>query len=550
MPVTAQDLLRMADEPAADPRDVAVQPRAEQPGRGFGTLQEPEPSPARAMADAFAEATPGPQAVKGFVRGAVERVAEPVGRLAGAAGHLSATGELPPEQSAVGLVGDVMEAGYAIHPETRLLAAGGAAVQGIAEQLGLTQNSARMLSIAAETGLGARSFLRAGKVPAREGAKLLERGGELRRPVTPTGMAQLTMPERVGADLAGTARKTLINNKRVLGQALDKLEPEIVRTTPEIAANSPGYRKLADALSMIEERQVKFPGDIGAGLNGIATRIANGEPVATADVMKLRTRLRQLTTFKDSADPDMALAAKNAGAVRKTITDAVEASIPDEHLLGRWVEARTAYNTQYATPWRNLRSIVKRDVTPQQAFNRVFNPNDMHTFRALTNVVGQSPAIRGKLQMGFLESLADATQGFEQAEQAHNAFNTMRPALAASGVFSHKELEALELFMRRRELPNLMEKVKSVLDAPLTVKGTGVGTALGFFAMHNPVLGISAMIGSGALPQLRRIAVLPAGSPAARRLAAQAVAKTAQFADALRKAEDPIPDDELGLDNE
>ena len=548
MPVTAQDLLRMADAPEAPPAQPAEP--VMKSGVGQASLRATPDDSASALADAFAEATPGPAALKGFVRGAAERVAEPVGRLAGAAGYLSATGELPPEQSALSVAGDVMQAGYAIHPETRLLAAGGAAVQGVGEQLGLSQNGARMLSIAAETGMGMRSFLRASKAPAVEGEALLARGAELKTPVTPTGTAQLTMPERVGADLAGAARSQLLSNKRAISATLANLEPQIVKSVPQIGPNSPGYAKLAETVQMIEERQVKFPGDVGSSLNDIAQKVANGQPVDTSDVMKLRTRLRQLTTFKDSADPDMALAAKNAGAVRKTITDAVEDSIPNQALAGQWVEARTAYNTQYATPWRNLRNIVKRDVTPQQAFNRVFNPNDMATFRALTDVVGQSPAIRGKLQMGFLESLSDATQGFEQAEQAHNAFNTMRPALAASGLFNHQELQALDIFLRRRELPTLMEKVKTVLDEPLTLKKGGVGTALGFFALHNPTLAVSAMIGAGALPQLRRIAVLPKGSPAARRLAALAVTKTAEFAQALRKSEDPTPVDDMGLDAE
>lgn len=549
MPVTAQDLLRMADEaPAAEPAQPA-EPVMKH-GVGQASLRATPDDSASALADAFAEATPGPKALKGFVRGAAERVAEPVGRLAGAAGYLSSTGELPPEQSPLSVAGDVMQAGYGLHPETRLLAAGGAAVQGIGEQLGLSQNSARMLSIAAETAGGMRNFLRASSVPAKEGEKLLASGAELRVPVTPTGAPQLTMPERVGADLAGQARRQLVANKNAISATLNSLEPQIVRSVPAITPNMPGYSRLSDAISEIDARQIKLPGDLAKGVNSIRQAILDGRPVPTSDVMQMRTRLRQLTTFKDSMDPDMALAAKNAGAIRKTITDAVETSIPDQALAGQWVEARTAYNTQYATPWRNLRNIVKRDVTPQQAFNRVFNPNDMNTFRAVTDVIGNSPAVRGKLRMGFLESLSDATQGFEQAEQAHNAFNTMRPALAASGLFDHKELEALDLFMRRRELPTLMEKVKTVLDAPLTLKKGGIGTALGFFALHNPTLAVSAMIGAGALPQLRRIAVLPKGSPAARRLALQAVAKTAEFAQALRKSEDPTPTDEMNIDNE
>jgi hypothetical protein len=545
MPVTAADLLKLADQPEARPAEPVMKS-----GVGQASLRATPDDTASSLANTLAEATPGPAGLKGFVRGAAERVAEPVGRLAGAAGYFSATGELPPEQSPLGLASDALQAGYAIHPETRLLAAGGAAIQGVGEQLGLTQNSARMLSIAAEAGVGVRGFLRAGKAAAGEGETLLERGGELRQPVTPTGAPQLTMPERVGADLAGTARRQLLTNKRTLSSAIDSIEGQIRGAMPSIGPDNPGYQRLSDALEQTTARQIKFPGDISTKLQEIQANIAAQQPVSTDDVMNLRTRLRQLTTFKDSSDPDMALAAKNAGAVRKTITDAVESGIPDEQLAARWVEARTAYNTQYATPWRNLRSIVKQDVTPQQAFNRVFNPNDMATFRSLTQVVGDSPAIRGKLQMGFLESLADATTGFQEAEKAHNAFNTMRPALAASGLFDHKELEALDLFMRRRELPNLIEKVGTVLDEPLTLKKGGVGTALGFFALHNPVLAVSAMVGAGALPQLRRLAVLPAGSPAARRLATVALAKTGQFAQALRKSQDPTPDDELGIDNE
>lgn len=553
MPITAQDLLRMADQaPAAQPQA----PQPAQPaepvmkhGIGQAELRSARPDSANALADAFAEAVPGPAALKGFVRGAAERVAEPVGRLAGAAGYASATGELPPESGPVSLAGDVLQTGYALHPETRLIAAGGAAVQGIAEQLGFTPNSARMLSIAAEAGTGMRGFLRAGTGAAAEGESLLKRGGELRVPVTPSGAPQLTMKERVGADLAGAARTTLVNNKRVLGNAMNRIENQIVGVMPSIQPGTQGYGRLADALATVDDRQIKFPADATSKLEQMRSNIAAGMPISTGDVMDLRTRLRQLTTFKDSADPDMAIAAKNAGAVRRTITDAVEADLPPD-VAGRWVEARTAYNSQYATPWRNLRSVVKRDVTPMQAFNRVFNPNDQATFRALVDVVGNSPAVRGKLQMGFLETLAQGTDGFQQAEAAHKTFNQMRPALAASGLFDRKELETLDLFLRRRELPTLMEKVRTVLDEPLTLKKGGVGTALGFFALHNPALAVTAMVGAGALPQLRRLAVLPAGSPAARRLATMALAKADQFAKALSKSEDPTPDDDMNIEAE
>lgn len=548
MPITAQDLLRLADQPEGEP----AQPAEPVMRAGVPTeLTAPKPTAAQTMADAWAEATPGPQAVKGFVRGAVERVAEPVGRLAGAAGYASATGELPPESSALSLAGDALSAGYAIHPDTRLMAMGGAAVEGIGEQLGLSQNSARMLSIAAEAGMGMRSFIRAGKVPAAEGEKLLAGAKGLRAEVDPVvGLTQLTYPERIGGELAGEARRTLLARKQGISKTIEGLENNIVRTMPRIDPQSPGYVRLGDSLAEIGNRQIKFPADIKESFGKIGNDLMMGNPVDTGEVMRLRTRLRQLTTFKDSADPDLALAGKNAGAVRRTITDALEASIPDQGLAGQWVEARTAYNTQYATPWRNLRSVIKRDVTPQQAFNRVFNPNDMHTFRALADTLPQSPAMRGKLQMGFLESLSDATEGFQQAEQAHNAFKTMRPSLAASGLFNHKELETLDLFLRRRELPNLLEKVHQVLDSPLTLKKGGVGTALGFYALHNPVLAFSAMVGSGSLPMMRRLMVLPANSPAARRLAMVAVAKTEQFARALSQNEDTTPDDTLGIDGE
>jgi len=521
---TANDpaqIAQLVEEAQGQARGTAEQQaQAEASTTTTPTSETPGALPAHALSAAFAAQVPT-QAGKAVVRAVGERTVDPAARLA-----------LGQSGGALRAAGDVAQVvGSAAMPGVAALGAG---VQALTDVVTDDANFARKLASITEFAGSAGQVLLKGASASRQGAKLVRGAGKLME--TQPGAADLLPTERLSMNLVRGIRSTIGRSRKGLQQGLDAIDNE-ARGLPSIDRNSPGGVKFQEALAYIQDSELKLDSRSQALLGPLDP----DQPVPARVLVQLRKTLRDQMKFKNAADPDASANARKAAALRSKITDALESAMPDE-MLGRFREARTAYRSNVVEPMRALRTVLSENTTPAQAFKAVFQAGDPNTFRTIVRLSRDSSAVKGQLRIGYLDTIREATGNFQNAKATEEAFRASRPMLAATGLFSPEELSSLDVLLRRRALPNAIEALKSTFTTGGIMR-TGVGLSIAYSLKGGDISTLAtAAIAAGALPQLRRLAILPVGSSEGRKLAMQTVNQLVKFSRDLNSDKMVNPD--------
>lgn len=477
-----------------------------------------------------------PPALAGFVRGAAERVVEPVQDIANAAR----------QGQPLAAVGPALQLAQFTNPFGAAVAAGGTALQGIAEAAGVSQNSARYLAAGVETAASLLSFGKA-KMDLRAGRTMLGEASEM-------GGASggLLKKERVMESVRGEARTNLIARQKHWQGVLDKTEVEI-GSSGSIQPNTPTWHKLQETVNDFGEIMgTNVSKDTPASRVAAGLQSGNVDPF---DVVQLRRELSRKENYSaDLKSPDAAMNAKMIRTARTKLADVLEGAAPNTRVAADYAAARSRYAAEYAKPWRALEDVLNPNTSPVQAFGQVFNTGDLHTFRAVQGAVKANPAMAGKLRMGLIEGLGEASNGFHDAGAALDRLRNIRPALQTTGLFTPAELNSLEGVLRQKRIPTLMDGLRYAVSTPgragVTAGATGGSLALAHFMAVNPAAALGSVVAAGALPHLIRASIVPAGSPAMRNASMVIGSKVAQLARTLRHGEGPASPVEAGDSDE
>jgi hypothetical protein len=282
--------------------------------------------------------------------------------------------------------------------------------------------------------------------------------------------------------------------------------------------------------------------------------------VMTADVAKLRSDLAPVTQrpFVAAAggnDPSLAF----LRVFRNKLGDTLE-GVASPDLQFQYAQARDAYLNQVIRPSKVLHQILSQDTSPAVAYGKVFNFSganpDLETYRRLVQTIsagspGALPATTAKLRMGFMDTLAQATNNFSDARSTLNVFQAQRPVLAASGLFTPEELGQVEFWIRRGELPGLVQKAANVVSNHsrlATAVATGGAVALAEhapavvqLAQQHPIGLLGAILAGGGLKTLNTMRLLPLGHSSMAALGTQALGNIGRVAVSLRQGQHDEP---------
>ena len=543
-------------------------------GGGFGSLS----AAATPWSETAAEATPGP--LKGFVRGAMERTGDPLQRLynRGLRGVTTMPGQTLGDVASVGTALAASPLAVMGAPEAAVALAAGTGVQGIAEAVGASPNTARILGAVAEplAGLaagrvGVRGLEKTGEAIAREGAALR------RTPTATPGAPQLPPRAELGGELQTAVRSELSRQKRIIGSDIGRLETQIVQASPTIEGAHPAYAKIASEVATLEERGITPPATAGKpsleAYGRIRDAVQAHEPVATADVATLRRGLipvlKQTYNPAGVNDPSTAF----LRVFRNRLGDALE-GVADQETQFKYATARDAYLNEVVRPEKILRSALSENTSPAAAYGKVFSPAmnagnpDLQTFHTLYRTLdaGKSPALTAKLRMGFMEKLAEMTNDFADPKRSAAVFQAQRPALAATGLFTDEELSHMGFWLRKGDMPSVVEKAVHAIGLGRFrrfAKGaaTGVGVvggaeaamhapAIAHLAMTHPVGLVAAAVGMGGVKAVRTLAAirqLPLGHSRLALLGTDLVADIGRTSQALSRGQHDGPSEDEGL---
>lgn len=533
MPTDPKEIIALANSSAAaattqpNPPPATVPNQESSPGpssvsSSTTTAQTPQPrtggSIQLGMADRLAARLP--PALQGFVRGAAERTVEP------AMGVINALSQGQPSAAA----GPAMQLGQLTNVPGIAAAGMGTALQGISEAAGMSQNSSKLLASLSELAVAGGTVLQ-GKMAMRGARGILTEAKGL-------GQAEggMLAKENLSEAVRGEARTVLTAAKTRWQDALNKAEVEIA-SRGAITPNTPTWHKLQETVN-------DFGDVMGAqSRNTPAGRIVDalnvGTDVSPYDVIQVRRDLAKQQQFgKDLQSSDAAVKQKMIGAVRTKLADVLEGAAPDTKTAADYAAARSGYGNEYARPWRNLKTVLDPNTSPTKAFDLVFNPDDLHTFRAMHGAIGANPTMAGKLRMGLVESLGDASNGFQDANSALKKLRDIRPALQTTGLYTSDELNSLDAVLRQKRIPTIMDGLRyaaSSVPRAGTIGGGSIG--LSYLLASHPTAALAATVAAGALPHVIRASIMPAGSPAMRNTAITIASQVSRLARTLKMGE-------------
>lgn len=490
---------------------------------------------AQALTASTARAADRTRAENPVANAARERVLDPLLRLNRPAGG-DLEGLFGPEAGALSNASDVLQLGSAAAAPA--LAAIGAGGQALGQTLGQSPTGAAITGGVMEliSGIGtvpfiSRSAKKAGEVlltdvPSRVARLQAARAARLPDDVT------LDSIETMGEELASALSQTFSRRSARLGAEFSDIEKVAVKNAPTILPASDGYTKLQDIIDYTNDSVAVFGGEGGATLKRIADAVTEGHPVSTAEIVRLRKGLKDLATRGRSNDPDVASNAKKAVHVRNE-ADTVLESVMDPQTLERWRTTKAAWSSTVAGPKDVLHQVIDTK-SPFEAFKAVFQNQDPEIFRTVLNVAKSTPSVAGKLKLGFLETIRDNTNTLQDAGRLNVILEQLKPMVHSSGLFNPEEMAALSVLVRRRAIPSITESLANVVS-PTGGMRIGTGLAIAGSLTHDPTSLFLAAAAAGALPTMRRLAVLPPGSAAAHRAALEIGNQLTRFASAMMK---------------
>lgn len=463
-------------------------------------------SPARQQEAQAAAAQPA--AGTGGVGDFLKNLAGSVGTSTGITPLLAPSSTLGERAMGAGQLG-LTAAGTMVAPWLTLgsIGAGATAAAGL-EAAGESKDSAQLIGglveLAGGVGPAARKMFGAGKS--------LVKGA--RKAFVKLAVGEFKPSEQIANAARNEARTILTARAKPLKAEFNAIEREVQDTGLKVAADSTAGNYLDDALDFADTHGLPLT-PRAKKLVRLIERESDAGNVSADHLMKLRKEVAQThSTYARADDPNLQAQAKLLGGFRRRITEALETAMPPD-MRKRWDTVRVAYADGVATPKRAIRTILNKDTTAQSAFDQIFNLHDQNAFRALVKIVQKSPAASGKLRLGYLETLRKTTGNFEDTKRLVDEFQTSRPLLESIGLFNAKELDDLNVLLRRRAFSKVSLPF-GVLTTALAAGGAGAG----YLHAQDPTTMLMGAVAAGALPQLRAISLLPRNSPQAKVLGA------------------------------
>lgn len=456
----------------------------------------------------------------------------------------------PPKQGVMQNMSDVATlATAATQPAVVALGLGGEAV---ARTLGANEDTARWLTgmlggdIARFAGRHAEGIgqslevvggvgqaLNVGRTAYKQGKRMITRAGE-RIAANPSARMQgRRNVERVAAQIKRLVPGTIARRGEQLGPVIGRIERDFGATGAQIDPNHPLYNRLDTALAEVAQTG-EFGGPAGRAFEALRAKMAAHMPVLASELAELKHFLVQpARAVRGVAEPTTAAAA--AAKARATATDTLTEMMPRD-LARNYQNARMQYLREVGRPRRILSSAYSDRVSPMTLYNQVFNPNDQYTMAAISEVAQNSPALKSKLALGYLENMAAATGDWRDAGAALSVLRNTRGVVENAGILSPKELDNLEYFLRRRSLPQLIESFQALVGTTGgAVKGSAA-TAGAYVASGKPSHMLAALIASGTLAPMRRLMLVPKGSAPWKRFGGLVLSNITRLANDVSQA--------------
>lgn len=421
------------------------------------------------------------------------------------------------------------------------LAAAGAGVQAALEASGASPDMARLAGSGLEIGAGITGMVRSAKNAVNSAKTLLSSARNA--PKSPAAqMAGMTKAEEVGGTLQRAARDEFRSLNTQFGRDFDNLERQIVRNKPQLMPGTPAWNDAAQIVNYLDDAAVSAGGQADNMIRVIRNALdpKNPKPISMGFLIRLRKKLHERAGVSTAFDPDASVVGKKAAELRDLTMDVIRQGA-DPNDAAAYDELRQAVRVQLYDPERFLSSLTSDTTTPLQAFKGLFLKDDPHTLRTLNNVIGGQPGMASKLKLGFAESMADVLTAPEGSKKALTRLNAFQPLLESTGLFKPAEIVDLRFLLEKNLVPSLISELTSNARASqVLLRGALGAQAATHIASHPLALTVSA-IAFGGLPQLRRAAMLPAGSQAQQRMLAVVLKNVAQGASTLVSEPEPRP---------
>lgn len=442
-----------------------------------------------------------------------------------------------PESSILDRVLGGLAAGSAVvAPE---LAAIGIGAQTGLDAVGIPSSASQLLAGITELGAGLGIPQVRAAMQIRRGRKLV--GNAAKAAESMAAATGRTRPEAVGAAAREGLMGILGQRRAALGQVFDEVETLARNRKLKLEPATAAYETLRDSVEGMVREGIELPGGLGAKAQQLLTAVRSNRRLPAAEIRDFAKNLSGLakpgrgTAVLDPRVPAF------AGQLRGALDDAFQAALPGGAKT-RFVQARELWRQSVAEPSTVLRTVLRPNVTPQQAFKGLFAFNEPARLRTAADVAKQSAGATNKLRLGFLEELAQKAGGLGDAKSMKKAAELLsgqRQSLEATGLFTGLELDALGLMFRRQQIPALGQQLKNVLsNNTLRIAGAaGLGAAVfgtdprtgeRLIGGDPTSFAVLALAAAGA-PSLRRLLVVPEGGKAAQKLGAALVGQIAQF---------------------
>lgn len=393
--------------------------------------------------------------------------------------------------------------------------AAGAGVQSAYEAATDDPEGARAAGSAAEIGAGIMDMANATRNAVKGARGLI---GLAKGVIAGRGM---TRAEQVGKNIQRGLRTTLSDLGKQYGRDFDTIETAITKATPEILPGTTAHTEAQAILSYIDDAQVGAGPRADALIKQVRTALdpKDPKPISMRSLINLRKILQERAGVSAALDPDASVVGKKAGELRDIVLDVIRAGAPDTE-AARLDELRHAYRTNLIEPERFLKAVTKESTTPLAAFKAVFMTDDPHKLRTVAQVLQSKPNVAHKLKLGFAESLQDVLTDPSKSKAALRRLDAFAPLLQSTGMFTANEMSDLRFLLEKNLVPSIISELTSNARASQVLLRGALGAQMATHMASHPVALAVSAIAFGGLPQLRRAAMLPAGSEAQRRMLA------------------------------
>jgi hypothetical protein len=404
------------------------------------------------------------------------------------------------------------------------LLAAGAGVQAATEAAGFDPTVARGAGAATEISASLYDMARAAPKAIKAGRTLLsslaskaQAGADVEE--------GLSSAQTLGRDVRDALRSHFRDLRANFAQQFNTLEQRIVKTIPAITPDNPAYGDLNSIITFADESAATLPSDAQELIKKIDAAIHPSDPnvppqaVPTAMLLRLKKVLQSSAGSARGFDPDAAIAARKAAEVKALTEDVLHSAVrsTDSQLADTYQQVRKDFVTQLVDPERFVRKITARSTTPQQAFNAIFATNDPQAMQVIAAISSRTPALTQKLRMGFAESIKGVLDDTTTANAALTRINNFKNALVASQLFTPQEIRDLEFMVKSQKIPSLFSQLTSFSRMGQVLLRGFLGAELATHISSHPAALFAGAITFGAIPQLRRIMMLPEDSEAQRR---------------------------------